>query len=75
MITEIRKSKYKTKITMPFSENGRNNDKEVEMRAWCEEQFGPGGRRNIWRFGWTQKDITFYFRSQQDALLFTLKWS
>jgi hypothetical protein len=68
MIVTERKSKYKTKITLD-SKNTAN------IRNWCEEQFGPSGRRNRWRFGWTQDQDTFYFRCPADALLFTIKWA
>ena len=73
MITQERKSKYKHKITMPANwDNGHD-----EMRDWCEQSFGPGGRsRHLrWRYGWLDNDVTFYFKSGKDAMLFTLRWS
>ena len=73
MISQERKSKYKHKITMPSNwDNGHN-----EMRDWCTQNFGPGGRsRHLrWRYGWLDNDITFYFRSGKDAMMFTLRWS
>jgi hypothetical protein len=75
MILQERKSKYKTKITIPLSTHGISDHKEVEMRKWCENLYGPGGRRERWRYGWTQKDITFYFRQPRDAMMFSLKWN
>lgn len=73
MITQERKSKYKHKITMPANWANGND----EMREWCANNFGPGGRSKHlrWRYGWTDKDNTFYFRSSKDAMLFTLRWS
>ena len=70
MITK-RKSKYKMKVTMPSTTR-----KEVEMRKWCTSTFGDGGRSKKlrWRFGWTQKDITFYFKNHPDATMFLLRW-
>jgi hypothetical protein len=70
MITQERKSKYKHKITVP-----RTNQHEHDMRTWCEHSYGPGGRKNRWRFGWIDKDSTFYFRSGKDAMMFVLRWS
>jgi hypothetical protein len=76
MITEERSSKFKHKITMPRS-NWLHGGVALnrEMREWCEQSFGPGGRRNRWRFGWTDEDGTFYFRNGKDAMMFTLRWS
>jgi hypothetical protein len=73
MITE-RKSKYKYKIIF---KGGHTKAPYTEIRQWCEQTFGPGGRsRKLrWRNGWTDKDDTFYFKNSKDALLFTLKWS
>jgi len=45
------------------------------IRTWCEQSFGPGGRKQRWRFGWTGSDNTFYFRNEKDALLFVLRWT
>ena len=76
MITQERKSKYKHKITMPRGKDSWNKPKvEPDMISWCEQSFGPGGRKNRWRFGWTDKDSTFYFKSGKDAMMFTLRWS
>ena len=71
MITVERKSKYKHKITMP----GLKGDQEHEIIDWCEQSYGPGGRKQRWRFGWIQEDSTFYFKSGKDAMMFTLRWS
>lgn len=71
MITTERKSKYKHKITVPKATINR----EDEMRSWCETSYGPGGRKERWRFGWIQNDSTFYFRSGKDAMMFVLRWS
>lgn len=51
-----------------------------EASAWCCEKFGSEGRglKHAWRYGWVgyfdMKKHTFYFRKQQDALFFTLRW-
>ena len=71
MITTERKSKYKHKITVPKASINR----EEEMREWCEQSYGPGGRKQRWRFGWIQNDSTFYFKSDKDAMMFVLRWS
>lgn len=76
MITQERKSKYKHKIIMARAGNTWTAPKvDTEMREWCETTFGPGGRKHRWRFGWTHKDSTFYFKSSKDAMMFTLRWS
>lgn len=74
MITQERKSKYKHKITFSPSRAGSEHH---EIKEWCEHNFGPGGRsRKLrWRFGWTDKEDTYYFKSGKDATLFTLRWS
>jgi hypothetical protein len=72
MITQERKSKYKHKITIS---SNHANSAHQEMREWCEQSYGPSGRRNRWRFGWTDKNDTYYFRSGKDAMMFTLRWS
>lgn len=71
MITQERKSKYKHKVMFTNDITTR----QQEVREWCEQSFGPGGRRQRWRFGWTDKMDTYYFKSSKDAMLFTLRWS
>jgi hypothetical protein len=72
MVSE-RKSKYKYKITVPASRDTNNR----EMRDWCTQTFGPGGRHKAlrWRFGWTGVDDTFYFKNGKDVSMFLLRWS
>ena len=74
MITQERRSKYKHKITITPSLAGSEHH---EMKEWCEQTFGPGGRSKKlrWRFGWTDKTDTYYFKSSKDAMMFTLRWS
>lgn len=73
MVTQERKSKYKHKVMF----NSRMVAKHNEIQAWCTQSFGPGGRSKKlrWRFGWTEKHDTYYFKSGKDAMLFTLRWS
>ena len=76
MITQVRKSKYKHKITVGRSSEIWGAPKvDPDMRKWCEEHYGPGGRKSRWRFGWTEKEATFYFRQPKDAMMFTLRWA
>lgn len=71
-----RKSKYKHKVIMARKDTGWSSPKvDPAMREWCEQSFGPGGRRHRWRFGWTHEDATFYFRKGADAVQFTLRWA
>ena len=74
MIVQERKSKYKHKITISPALSGSEHSK---IKEWCEQSFGPGGRsRKLrWRFGWTDKNDTYYFKSSKDAMFFSLRWS
>jgi hypothetical protein len=74
MITQQRKSKYKHKVTF---KGGHKDVPHHQINEWCERTFGPGGRSKKlrWRRGWTDKDDTFYFKSDKDAMLFAMKWS
>jgi len=46
-------------------------------RDWCTEIFGIGGRNKKyrWRYGWTDKQCTFYFKDEKDATMFYMRWS
>lgn len=81
MLVTSRKSKYKTKVEFPAELDGKWNwnnasrsARSDEMRKWCEDRYGAGGRKNRWRFGWTTKTATFYFREGKDATMFVLRW-
>jgi hypothetical protein len=69
LLTE-RRSKYKHKVSY-----NSEHRMESEMTRWCEQMFGPGGRRHSWRFGWINKTTTFYFKNSEDCTLFVLRWS
>ena len=73
MITQQRKSKYKHKVMF----NSQMVAKHNEIQDWCKQSFGEGGRSKKlrWRFGWTEKHDTYYFKSSKDAMMFTLRWS
>ena len=73
MVTE-RKSKYKHKVMITPSRAGSEH---AEIKTWCEQTFGPSGRsKNLrWRFGWTDKVDTYYFKNPKDASMFVLRWS
>jgi hypothetical protein len=73
MITQERKSKYKHKVMF----SGQMVARHKEIQDWCMQSFGPGGRSKKfrWRFGWTDKTDTYYFKSSKDAMMFTLRWS
>lgn len=72
MITTTRKSKFKTKVE--FEPRWADVEHE-EIRKWCTDRLGEGGRKNRWRFGWTQTKSTYYFKSASDATMFVLRWS
>lgn len=48
---------------------GKNNlqDKWQEVHAWCEQQYTKD------RYAWTGS--VFWFETEQDQILFALKWS
>jgi hypothetical protein len=64
----VRKSRHEFVVTVPSHTK--------DLIDWCTEHFGPGGRNKKfrWRYGWTN-NFHYYFRSEQDALLFTLRWA
>jgi len=74
MITQERKSKYKYKVI--FSP-AQIDDEHCEIKEWCTTNFGPGGRskKYRWRYGWTNTDNIYYFKSGKDAMMFALRWS
>jgi hypothetical protein len=72
MITTTRKSKFKTKVE--FEPRWADVEHE-EIRNWCTDRLGEGGRKHRWRFGWTQTKSTYYFKSVSDATMFLLRWS
>jgi hypothetical protein len=73
MVTIERKSKYKYKVMFSPSQV---DDEHSDRKEWCTEMFGPGGRsaKLRWRFGWTDKEDTFYFKYGEDATAFMLRW-
>ena len=72
MIITERKSKYKHKVIF---EPRWANSEHRPIQEWCEKTFGPGGRKNRWRFGWTDVNSTYYFKNSKDATIFLLRWS
>lgn len=64
-------SKRLTRIIMEWHkiEFDAVNDYD-EVRVWCYEQFGPEHQR------WRQIfESSIFFRDEQDATLFALRWS
>lgn len=74
MITQVRKGKNKHVVL--FSP-AVVDDEHCELREWCEQMFGPGGRNKKyrWRYGWTDTENTYHFKNAQDATLFILRWA
>ena len=72
MITTTRKSKFKTKVE--FAPRWADQEHH-DIRKWCEDRFGPGGRKMRWRFGWTNTQSTYYFKNGSDATMFILRWA
>lgn len=76
MIT--RKSKNQFVVSVPIGNAPVTNDEVREMRNWCTQTFGAGGRnpKCVWRYGWViRSSDLFYFKKERDALMFVLRWS
>lgn len=72
---ELRKiTRRKFKLTMSTREFN------TDMMAWAESVFGTGSGRGTWRYGWGHwaKGIDsthqFWFRKEEDATMFMLRW-
>lgn len=74
LIIQERKSKYKHKVVFTPA---RASSEQTEIKQWCEKTFGPGGRsrKYRWRYGWTDTENVYYFKSGKDAMLFSLRFS
>lgn len=74
-----RKSKHEFIISMGSASLVPYTPEQLrQVREWCTEVFGPGGRNSKckWRYGWVNRETdTFYFRNEKDALFFALRWS
>lgn len=48
-----------------------------DMLAWCVQTFGPTPEDGIWTPGsrWYVNNAKFWFRKEEDKMLFLLKWS
>jgi hypothetical protein len=68
-----KKGKNKYVVTRIYTERAPAND---DIRTWCTEMFGPGGRNSKcrWRFGWTSNSDTYHFKCAEDATMFMLRW-
>lgn len=70
-----RKSKHEFLVTVPNREPVTEDDIK-ELKEWCTEFFGPGGRNKHcrWRYGWTDRiSDNFYFKSEGDAVMFAMR--
>jgi hypothetical protein len=74
MITQHRKGR--DKYVVSFSPAWAEQE-QVEIRDWCQELFGPSGRTHKyrWRYGWSQTTNNYYFKHEQDLMLFIMKWA
>lgn len=54
-----------------------NSNAWNEMMAWMIKQFGPSADDGVWTpdMRWYANNAKFWFRNEQDLLLFVLKWS
>lgn len=48
-----------------------------DMVAWCVSTFGPTPQDGIWTPGsrWYVNNAKFWFRKEEDKMLFILRWS
>ncbi len=77
MIVRKSKNQYSIELGKVLSKPYTTEDKD-EVMQWCKEHFGIGGRHTNckWRYGWVDRTSDFfYFKSEQDALYFVLRWS
>ena len=47
-----------------------------KMMSWVVETFGPSSSDGVWTTGysWYANNARFWFRKQEDLLLFCLRW-
>ncbi len=47
------------------------------MIEWCVEVFGPSAKMGVWQPGsrWYANNAKFWFREEEDAIMFILRWS
>lgn len=71
LLSVERRSKYKVKVTI---QGDHNRD---AIHNWLYNTLGDGGRNKKlrWRFGWTGDRRTYYFKNEEDATMFVLRWS
>lgn len=46
-----------------------------EMREWCNEVFGPKPYGEYYGDRWTVSNGTFWFKNEDDRMMFVLRWS
>ena len=53
-----------------------NSDIWNSMVEWCVNTFGPTSKNGVWELGgrWYVNNTRFWFRDEQDQLLFVLRW-
>jgi hypothetical protein len=47
------------------------------MIEWCVDVFGPSAETGVWQPGarWYANNAKFWFREEEDAVMFVLGWS
>jgi hypothetical protein len=48
-----------------------------DMVEWCVDTFGPTPKDGVWTPSsrWYVNNATFWFRNQEDLMIFVLRWS
>lgn len=48
----------------------------LDMMEWCVETFGPSAEMGVWEPGaaWYANNAKFWFRNEQDRIMFVLRW-
>jgi hypothetical protein len=56
---------------------GLQNNNWRNMIEWCVEVFGPSAKMGVWQPGsrWYANNAKFWFREEEDAIMFILRWS
>ena len=56
--------------------NNSDMDEWANMVTWCVETLGPTSKDGVFTPGsrWYVNNAKFWFRSEQDQLLFVLRW-
>lgn len=57
--------------------DGLQNNTWKDMIEWCVEVFGPSAKMGVWEPNsrWYANNAKFWFREEEDVVMFVLRWS